>query len=154
MNTNNFTNILKNSKSFLGMPIGTRRSCSMKKTADEKSRDTVLLSEINWLCLVKLTLWRFSSLRRWLTGFSSIPEYDNLLLPLPLKMDLRRYVEENWLSGVSRLRKVHVRVTDGCWKERRSVTLSRRSQLISLKPLWWWWCPIKIQYEKTAGPPV
>jgi hypothetical protein len=42
-NTNNSTNIRKNSKSFLGMPFGTRRSCLMKKTGDEKSRDTVPL---------------------------------------------------------------------------------------------------------------
>ncbi len=42
-NTNNSTNILKKSKSFLGLPIGTRRSCLMKKTGHEKSRDTVPL---------------------------------------------------------------------------------------------------------------
>jgi hypothetical protein len=42
-NTNNFTNNRKNSISFLGMPIGTRRSCLKKKTGDEKSRDTVPL---------------------------------------------------------------------------------------------------------------
>ncbi len=42
-NTKNSTNIRKNSKSFLGMPIGTRRSCSMKKTGQEKFRDTVPL---------------------------------------------------------------------------------------------------------------
>jgi hypothetical protein len=40
MNTNNSTNIRKNSKSFLGMPIETRRSCLMKKTGHKKSRDT------------------------------------------------------------------------------------------------------------------
>jgi hypothetical protein len=40
--TNNSTNIRKNSKSFLGMSIGTRGSCWMKKkTGHEKSRDTV-----------------------------------------------------------------------------------------------------------------
>jgi hypothetical protein len=38
-------NIRKNLKSFLGMPIGTRRSCLMKKTGHEKSRDTVPLRE-------------------------------------------------------------------------------------------------------------
>jgi hypothetical protein len=43
-NMNNSTNILKNSKSVLGMPIGTRRRCLMKKTGPEKSRDTVPLS--------------------------------------------------------------------------------------------------------------
>jgi hypothetical protein len=41
---NNSTNIRKNTKSFLGMPIGTRRSCMMIKTGGEKSRDTVPLS--------------------------------------------------------------------------------------------------------------
>jgi hypothetical protein len=45
-NTNNSTNIRKNSKSFLGMPIGTSRSCLMKKTGHEKSRDTVPLKFI------------------------------------------------------------------------------------------------------------
>jgi hypothetical protein len=44
MNTNNSMNIRKNSKSFLGMPIGTRRSCLKEKTEDEKSRDTVPLN--------------------------------------------------------------------------------------------------------------
>ncbi len=43
-NTNNSMNTQNNSKSFLGMPIGTRRSCLMKKTGHEKSHDTVLLS--------------------------------------------------------------------------------------------------------------
>jgi hypothetical protein len=43
-NTNNSTNICLDSKSFLGMPIGTRRSCLMKKTGGQKSRDTVPLS--------------------------------------------------------------------------------------------------------------
>jgi hypothetical protein len=42
-NSNNSTNIRKNSKSFLDVPIGTRRSCLQKKTGDEKSRDTVRL---------------------------------------------------------------------------------------------------------------
>jgi hypothetical protein len=32
-NTNNFTNISKNLKSFLGMPIGTKKSSLMKKPA-------------------------------------------------------------------------------------------------------------------------
>ncbi len=31
------------------MPFGTRRSCLMKKTGDEKSRDTVPLSQNMWL---------------------------------------------------------------------------------------------------------
>jgi hypothetical protein len=39
---------------------------------------------------------------------SSIPEYDNLLSPLPRKMALRRHVLENLLSGIDRLRKVNV----------------------------------------------
>jgi hypothetical protein len=43
-NTNNSTNILKKLKSFLDLPIGTRRSCLMKKNRHEKSRDTVPLS--------------------------------------------------------------------------------------------------------------
>jgi hypothetical protein len=41
-NSNNSMNFRKNSKSLLGMPIGTRKSCLMKKTGHEKSRDTVL----------------------------------------------------------------------------------------------------------------
>ncbi len=41
-NTNNSTNIRKNLKSFLGMPIGTRRSCLMKKP-DEKNLVTLFL---------------------------------------------------------------------------------------------------------------
>jgi hypothetical protein len=40
-NTNNSTNIRKNSKSFLDVPFGTRISSLNKKTGDEKSRDTV-----------------------------------------------------------------------------------------------------------------
>jgi hypothetical protein len=43
-NTNNSTNIQKNSKSVLGMPIGTMRRCLMKKTGHKKSRDTVPLT--------------------------------------------------------------------------------------------------------------
>ncbi len=43
-NTNNSTNIIKNLKLFLGLPIGTRISCLMKKTGHEKSRDTVPLN--------------------------------------------------------------------------------------------------------------
>jgi hypothetical protein len=35
-NTNNSTNIQKNLNSFLGLPIGTRRSCLMKKTQRRK----------------------------------------------------------------------------------------------------------------------
>jgi hypothetical protein len=42
-NTNNSTNIRKYSKSFLGLPTGTRRSCLMEYTGEEKSRDTVPL---------------------------------------------------------------------------------------------------------------
>jgi hypothetical protein len=44
----------------------------------------------------------------------------------------------NWLSGIDRLRKVNVSVTESitdCWKERRSVTLTKHSQLIIFKPL-------------------
>jgi hypothetical protein len=43
MPMNNSTNIQKNSKSFLGMSIMTKRNCSIKKNGDEKSRDTVTL---------------------------------------------------------------------------------------------------------------
>ena len=43
-NTNNFLKSQKNSKSFLGMSNGTRRSCLMKKTRVKKSRDTVPLT--------------------------------------------------------------------------------------------------------------
>ncbi len=42
-NTNNSTNIRKNSKSVLGMSIGTRRRCLVKKTGHEKSHGTVPL---------------------------------------------------------------------------------------------------------------
>jgi hypothetical protein len=45
MNANNSTNIRKKSKSFLGMPLRTRRSCLMKKPGREKSRDTVPLKK-------------------------------------------------------------------------------------------------------------
>jgi hypothetical protein len=43
-NSNNFSNIRKNSKSFLGVSNGTRRRCLMKKTRGKKSRDTIPLS--------------------------------------------------------------------------------------------------------------
>jgi hypothetical protein len=43
MNTNNFTNILKNSNLFLGIPIGTRKSCLMKKKPDTKNLMTLSL---------------------------------------------------------------------------------------------------------------
>jgi hypothetical protein len=46
MNTNNSMNIRKNLKSFLGMPIRTRRSCLMKKTGHEKSRGTVPFNSV------------------------------------------------------------------------------------------------------------
>ena len=42
-NSNNSSNIRKNSKSFLGVSNGTRRRCLMKKTGVKKSRDTVPL---------------------------------------------------------------------------------------------------------------
>ncbi len=42
--------IQKISTSFLGLPIGTGRSCLMKKTGGEKSRDTVPLSTPVSLC--------------------------------------------------------------------------------------------------------
>jgi hypothetical protein len=45
-NTNNSSNTRKNSKSFLGMPIWTWRSCLTKKTGHEKSRDTVPLNRV------------------------------------------------------------------------------------------------------------
>ncbi len=38
-NTNNSTNIRKNTKLFLDVLIRTRRSCLKEKTGDEKSRD-------------------------------------------------------------------------------------------------------------------
>jgi hypothetical protein len=44
-NMNNSTNNRKTLKSFLGMAIRTRRSCSLKKTGDEKYRDTVPLRQ-------------------------------------------------------------------------------------------------------------
>ncbi len=42
-NSNNSSNIRKNSKSFLGVSKGTRRRCLMKKTRVKKSRDTIPL---------------------------------------------------------------------------------------------------------------
>jgi hypothetical protein len=54
MNKNNSTNIRKNSKSFLGMHIGTRRSCLKKKTRHEKFCDTVpLLGQPSCKCVVR-----------------------------------------------------------------------------------------------------
>jgi hypothetical protein len=46
MNTNNSTNIRKILKWFLGMPSETQRSCLMKKTGREKSRDTAPFNSI------------------------------------------------------------------------------------------------------------
>jgi hypothetical protein len=43
-NSNNSSNIRKNSKSFLGVSNGTRRRCLMKKTRVKKSRDTIPLN--------------------------------------------------------------------------------------------------------------
>jgi hypothetical protein len=61
MNTNNSTNIReKKSKSFPGMPIGTRRSCLMKKSGHEKSHDTVPLT-------AELTFARLTGLNSELT---------------------------------------------------------------------------------------
>jgi hypothetical protein len=68
----------------------------------------------------------------------------------------------NWLSGIDRLRKVNVSVTERIadhWKLRRSVTLTRQSQLSSLKPLKMVLCcscdgvPLKFK-KKKSGPPV
>ncbi len=62
-------------------------------------------------------------------------EYDNSLSPFPRKIVLHRHVLENWLSGIDRLQKVNVCVMESivdCWKERRSVTLTRQSPLINL----------------------
>ncbi len=46
-NSNNSSNIRKNSKSFLGVSNGTRRRCLMKKTRGKKSRDTIPLNPGN-----------------------------------------------------------------------------------------------------------
>jgi hypothetical protein len=43
-NKNNSTNIRKNSKSFLHVPIGPRKVVGRRKHGYEKSRDTVPLS--------------------------------------------------------------------------------------------------------------
>ncbi len=70
---------------------------------------------------------------RWLTRILSIPEYDNTLLTLPREMALRCQVWENWHSAVGRLWKVNVSVTKriaDCWKELRSVTLTRKISLL------------------------
>ncbi len=45
-NSNNSSNIQKNSKSFLGVFNGTRRRCLMKENHSKKSRDTVPLMKI------------------------------------------------------------------------------------------------------------
>jgi hypothetical protein len=45
-NSNNSSNIRKNSKSFLGVSNGTRRRCLIKKTSFKKSRDTVPLKRL------------------------------------------------------------------------------------------------------------
>jgi hypothetical protein len=60
-NTNNSTNIRKNLKLFLCMPIGTRSSCMIKKTGDKKSCDTVLLalSFSLFMCLLYLVWLNF-----------------------------------------------------------------------------------------------
>ncbi len=50
-NSNNSSNIRKNSKSFLGVSNGTRRKCLMIKTRVKKSRDTVPLSQLRSLSL-------------------------------------------------------------------------------------------------------
>jgi hypothetical protein len=80
-NMNNSTNIKKNSKSVLGMPIGTRRRCLMKKTGHEKSRDTVPLKLFQYyviiqtlhyceicctLYLIKLCTFHYFSHTKWL----------------------------------------------------------------------------------------
>jgi hypothetical protein len=52
MNTDNSANIRKDSKSFLNVPFGTRRSYFMKN-GDEKSHDTVPLNKsvlYTWAC--------------------------------------------------------------------------------------------------------
>ncbi len=55
-NMNNSTNIQTNSKLFLGMPIGTRRSCFMKKKQGMKN-------------LVTLSLWSDSVKTFFVSGF-------------------------------------------------------------------------------------
>ncbi len=60
-NTNNSTNIRKNSKLFLCLPTGTRSSGMIKKIGDEKSRDTVplVLSFSLFMCLLHLVWLNF-----------------------------------------------------------------------------------------------
>ncbi len=57
-NTNNFLKSQKNSKSFLGMSNGTRRSCLMKKTRVKKSRDTVPLNEVADELKIRFLMWQ------------------------------------------------------------------------------------------------
>ncbi len=57
MTTNNTTNIQENSKSSLGMPLGTRKSCLMKKTGDEKSHDAVPLKQVKLGSAVMVLVW-------------------------------------------------------------------------------------------------
>jgi hypothetical protein len=40
---------------------------------------------MRWLCLIKLTVQHFSVSRRWCTGISSIPGYDNPCLLCPVR---------------------------------------------------------------------
>jgi hypothetical protein len=51
MNANNSTNMRRNSKSFLGMPTGTRRSCVMKKKPEAKNLVVLSLSAQSQLVL-------------------------------------------------------------------------------------------------------
>ncbi len=53
-NSNNSSNIRKNSKSCLAVFNGTRRSCLMRKTRVKKSRDTVPLRHGKWNNLADL----------------------------------------------------------------------------------------------------
>ncbi len=79
----------------------------------------------------------------------------------PRKMALRRHVLENWLSGIDKLRKVNVSVTESigdCWKERHSITVTRKKAILLifklLKIVLCSSCdgvPYKIQKEKWSG---
>ncbi len=77
------------------------------------------------------------------------------------KMALLHPILENWLSGISRLRKVNLSVTESiadCWKERHSVTLTRQNHFFYLLTsengflLILWRCPFKIKIQKEKWP--
>ncbi len=68
---NIFANIWKNSESFIGMPIGTGRSCLTRKTGGKISRDTVPFKVWALAGLVFMTC-------RGIRGFCGVQKLENL----------------------------------------------------------------------------